>query len=151
MAVRARVIKPYGAAIREAPAGDARILVTAACNDVLEVQESRGGWHRVSRGGVVGWVGAARIAAGANPGPADCRGATTFPVGSQVVTSVPTGCLSLRREPSRDAPYDQCVPNGHRYQIVNGPREVEGQDWFEVRSPSTGNGWSLAEFLRPAE
>jgi hypothetical protein len=109
------VIKPYGAAIREAPAGDARILVMAACNDVLEVQESRGGR-----------VGNARIAAGANPGPVDCRGATTFPVGSQVAASVPTGCLRLRREPSRDAPYDYCVPNGHRYQVVDGPREVGG-------------------------
>jgi hypothetical protein len=149
-AVRARVIRRYGAAIRTSPSSDAEILAMVACNQVLNVLESQGGWRRVSNGSVVGWVGDARIAAGADPGPVDCRGAITFPVGARAVASVPSGCLSLRGDPSRRASFEHCVPTGHGLQIINGPREVDGEDWFEVRSPSSGSGWALAEFLRPA-
>jgi hypothetical protein len=63
------------------------------------------------------------------------------------VIYVPTGCLSLRYSPSRTARYDSCVSNNHVYTIENGPIEVSGDDWFEVWSPSTGDGWTLAQYL----
>jgi hypothetical protein len=146
---RARVVKRYGAAIRETPDGAASILAMAACNDLLEIQQTSNGWHRVSGTRASGWVGTARVATGGTPGPVDCSGAVVFPVGSTVTTLVPSGCLSLRTEPNRNAPFEHCVANGHRYQVVNGPREEGGEDWFQLSSPSTGSGWSLAEHLRP--
>ena len=58
-----------------------------------------------------------------------------------------TGCLSLRRTPSRQAAYDHCVANYHDYTVTNGPIEVAGEDWFGLVSASTGGGWSLAQYL----
>jgi hypothetical protein len=144
------VVKPYGAALRASPAGDARILVTVGCNTILRVLEASAGWYRVSTGRVEGWVGGARVADAGNPPRFDCTNAVTYQVGDPVVTFVQSGCLSLRETPSRSAAILQCVENGTRYTIVNGPIDVDGEDWFEVSAPRIGRGWSLAQFLRPA-
>lgn len=82
--------------------------------------------------------------------PVDCAGAITFQIGQPAITRVQSGCLSLRTDPSRDAAFTHCVSNGHVYTLVNGPLAVDGEDWFEVTSPSTGAGWCLAQFLLPA-
>lgn len=149
-ATYARVVKRYGAAIRAAPSSDSMIYWMASCNDVFMVTGRSSGWYEIlDRDGTSGWVGGARVSVGAAPAPADCRGAVTFQAGGTVIASVPTGCLSIRYEPSRTAAYDACVPSGYRLEIMNGPMEVNGEDWFEVWSPSTGGGWSLASYLRP--
>jgi hypothetical protein len=33
--------------------------------------------------------------------------------------------------------------------VINGPIEVAGEDWLAVTSPTTGSGWSLAQYLYP--
>ena len=146
----ARVVKQYGAAIRSAPSSDAMIYWMASCNDVFVVIGRSSGWYEVlDTDGTSGWVGGARVSVGAAPAPVDCRGAVTFQAGGTVYASVPSGCLSIRYEPSRAAGYGACVPSGYRLEIMNGPMEVNGEDWFEVWSPNTGGGWSLAAYLRP--
>ena len=147
----ARVIKPFGAALRRAPSSDAEVLFIVPCDSLLPVIAERGGWIQTEIGGLFGWVGGGRVRVGTNPPHADCEGGFTFDVGDVVATFVPTGCLSLRAEPSRDAHIYHCVSNGHRYRIVNGPIDPgSGEDWFEVWSSSTGSGWVLAEHIFPS-
>ncbi|MGE3908755.1 MAG: SH3 domain-containing protein [Chloroflexota bacterium] len=146
----ARVVKRYGAAIRAAPSSDSMMYWMASCNDVYVVIGQAGGWYEIlDRDDTTGWVGGARVSVGAAPAPVDCRGAVTFQAGGTAYATVASGCLSIRHQPSRTATYDACVPSGYRLEIMNGPIEVNGEDWFEVWSPSTGRGWSLADFLRP--
>jgi hypothetical protein len=144
------VVKQYGAALRTAPDSDAPISYTASCGDFLTVVGARDGWYEVYAHATYLWVGGARVADAAAPPSYDCSAAFTFQIGDEVQTLVPSGCLSLRYTPSRQAPYDYCVENGHHYFIANGPIEVDGEDWFEVWSASTDSGWVLAEYLYPA-
>jgi hypothetical protein len=143
------ISEKYGAAIRSAPSSDARILVVLSCGTVLRQLGASGGWfHGVSANGQFdGWVGGARVRSADNAGSPNCSGAVTYQPGDQVISRVQTGCLSLRSSPSRSASFTQCVSNGHVYTILNGPIDVNNEDWFQVTSPSTGSGWSLAEFL----
>jgi hypothetical protein len=152
------VTKPYGAAVRVSPASDARIALSLGCGSTLRVLGESAGWYRVAleapqgiaAGVLEGFVGQLRVADAATAPRPDCSGAVLYRVNDPVVTSVQSGCLSLRETPSRSATILRCVENGTRYAIVNGPIEVDGEDWFEVSDPSIGRGWSLAQFLRPA-
>ncbi|MFN8634402.1 MAG: SH3 domain-containing protein [Chloroflexota bacterium] len=147
----ARVVKRYGAAIRAAPSSDSTIYWMASCNDIYAVIGQTAGWYEVrDRDGTSGWIGGARVSVGGNPPPVDCRGAVTFQPGTVVYASVQSGCLSIRHQPSRTASYGACVPNGYPLDLMNGPVEVAGEDWFAVWSTSTGGGWSLAAYLRPS-
>ena len=120
-------------------------LASCSCGQSLSLLDEQTGWYHVSVSGRDGYVGGARAV---TPGaPVDCRNAVSYQVGDEVVTQVQTGCLSLRTAPSRDASYNQCVPNGTRYRITGGPVEVNGEDWLPVTNPSIGSGWVLAQFL----
>lgn len=145
------VIKQYGAALHIAPASDADSLETASCGEVFPVIDAVQGWYEVvyDANGDTAWVGGARVGDANNPPIFDCTDATTFQPGDTVGTAVVNGCLSLRYSPSRDAGYDYCVGNGHLYTILNGPVDVNGEDWFDVTSASTGEGWVLAQYLYP--
>ena len=144
----ARVVKPYGAAVRAAPDSDAPVLYSSECNDLWRVLDVRDGWVRITNGAGDGWIGGGRVALGAAPAAVDCGGTFHFYVGQQVETYVASGCLSLRSTPSRSATIEACVSNGHLYRIVNGPVDSgSGEDWFEVYSPGTGIGWVLADHL----
>jgi hypothetical protein len=143
------VIKQYGAALRVAPSSEAEIVVTASCGETLSVVGSQDGWYEVYSRAQYLWVGGARVADAARPPQFSCREAVTFQVFDTVETFVVTGCLSLRAYASRNAPFEHCVTNGHRYTILNGPIEVAGEDWFEVWSGETGSGWVLAQFIFP--
>ena len=145
-----RVVRQFGAALCTAPSGEADIVVVAACGETLTVAGENDGWYQVYARARSLWVGKARVENASAPSRPDCTNATTFQINDVVLTQVAQGCLSLRRTPSRDAPYDHCVNNGHRYTIINGPVAAEGEDWFEVQSASTGSGWVLAQFLRPS-
>jgi len=148
---QARVIRQFGANVRAEPGGDAEVLDTVSCGDVLPVIGFQDGWVHVIDGDIDGWIGGSRVAVGSPPAPAHCEGARTFYLGEEVATSVKTGCLSLRNEPSEDARMLSCVKNGHEYTIWNGPFDPgTGDDWFFVYSPSTGYGYVLAKYLVPA-
>lgn len=144
----ARVMKPYGAAIRVAPSSDATIMFHKPCGDLWPVLAQQGGWVRIQTDAGAGWVGGARVAVGSPPPWADCSNARFLFTTGYVTTFVPTGCLSLRDQPSRQAAILACVPNGHVYLVTDGPFDPgTGEDWFEVYSPSTGSGWALADHL----
>lgn len=146
---RVVVIKRYGAALRAYPSSDAPIQTILPCGTQVTLINQSQGWYRVFQANPtrIGWVGGLRVAmVGAAPA-FSCAGAVTYQVGDRVRTQVPTGCLSLRATPSRQAAYAHCVGNGHIYVITNGPIEVAGEDWFGVYSASTGGGWSLARYL----
>jgi len=145
------VIERFGAALRLTPSSTAAVYVVAACGEQLPVVAIGNGWYQVHTPTGDLWVGGARVADAANPPAYDCSGAVTFQTNDQVVTSVPSGCLSLRETPATDAPYVYCVDNGHRYVIVNGPIAADGEDWFQVTSASTGSGWVIARYLLPAQ
>lgn len=145
-----RVVRRFGAAIRGAPSSNATIYWIASCNDTFVVTGESNGWWQISLGGGdYGWVGGARVSVGVSPAYGNCANAVTFQIGS-IAYAHPERCLSLRTYPSRDAPYDYCVPWGHAYEVINGPRtSAQGEDWIQVWSPSTGSGWSLANLLSP--
>lgn len=148
--VYARVIKPYGAAIRVSPSSDAPIMFHTQCGDIWPVVYEQGGWVRIQAELGAGWIGGGRVAVGSPPPRADCRNARFIFTTGYVETYVPTGCLSLRAQPSRQAAILACVPNGHTYLVTNGPFDPgTGEDWFEVYSRATGPGWSLADHLYP--
>ncbi len=144
------IIKSYGAALRFQPDSDAGIAYVASCGDVFPVVDSYGGWYQVYSYAYDDylWVGGARVANAANPPYFSCRDAVTYQMGDEVASYVRSGCLSVRYYPSRQAPYDSCVYNGHLFTLTNGPIEVDGEDWFEAWSPDTGYGWVLANYLR---
>lgn len=145
------VTERFGAALRVYPSSEAPIKIILSCGAQLTAFAQANGWYHVRAGGAgSGWVGGLRVAALSSAPSYDCRGAVTYQVGTRVRTYVPTGCLSLRAYPSRAAPYNHCVSNGHQYVIINGPIEVSGEDWFGVYSATTGSGWSLAQYLLPA-
>lgn len=154
----ARVIRPYGAAVRVAPDGDAANLYNAACNETFPIVGRSGDWYEVypgqsQLGAATGWVGGGRVRTGAYayPSSVDCGGAPTFYAGQYVGTYVESGCLSLRAAPSRRAEILSCVDNHHLYQVDNGPFDPgTGEDWFQVGSRATGTGWVLARHLYPA-
>jgi Bacterial SH3 domain len=152
------VIKPYGAAVHAAPSSDADIYVNVACGSVLRVLDSYQGWYNVqTRDGTRGWVGGVRVGDANRPprytctidDPVDGPSRFTVQMGDYLYSYVQSGCLSLRYSPSRQAPYDYCVSNFHQYVVTGGPLDVDGEDWFSVWSASTGDGWSLAQFLSP--
>jgi hypothetical protein len=149
---RAVVIKRYGAALRAYPSSEAPIQTILPCGAQVTLMSQGQGWYRVfvASPTAIGWVGGARVALLRRTPAYSCAGAVTYQVGDHVRTQVPTGCLSLRSSPSRQAPYTHCVANGHLYVITNGPIEVAGEDWFGVFSPSTGGGWCLARYLSRA-
>ncbi len=145
------VIKRYGAVLRAHPSSDAPIEGTLPCGMDLSMLDAASGWYHVTtKSAMTGWVGGLRVTVLSSKPQYSCADAVTYPVGTHVSTYVPTGCLSLRSEPSRQAPYAHCVANDHIYVITNGPIEVRGEDWFGVYSPSTDGGWSLAKYLLPA-
>ena len=149
-ALYARVSKPFGAAIRVAPDSDAPIMFHTPCGDTWPVIGQQGGWVQIQTGVGGGWIGGARVVTGAPPPPVNCAGGRFVFTTGYVSTYVPTGCLSLRAEPSREGRILACVPNGHIYLVTNGPLDPgTGEDWFEVYSPRTGTGWSLAAHLYP--
>ncbi len=145
------VIKQYGAALRYTPDSDnGGIYYNAACGDILYVTDSWQGWYQVyspDYGGGLLWVGGARVANASNPPYFSCRNAVPYQMGDRVVSFVPSGCLSVRYYPSRQAPYDYCVRNGTGFTLINGPIEVNGEDWFGVTSRATGDGWVLADYI----
>lgn len=145
------VVMPYGAALRTAPSSDAQIVGAAACGDTVYQQTSSGGWSLVSdpANGGSGWVGDARVANASAPPAFSCAGGYTAVPGDSVATYVDTGCLSLRVSRSESAPFQYCVPNGHIYTVLDGPIDENGDDWFQVTSPDTGPGWTLASHLQP--
>ena len=81
--------------------------------------------------------------------PVDCTGAWAYQVGSTDFASVPSGCLSIRRWPSRQAPYDACVPPGYGLVVINGPRDEGGEDWVEVAAGGLGSVFVLVDYLPP--
>jgi len=145
------VIKRYGAALRAAPSSTARISYVLGCGGYAHYLGYSAGWYHVfTDDGTKGWIGGARVAYMHSAPSFSCAGALTFQMGSYVGTRVAHGCLSLRVTPSRQAEYHYCVANGHNYEVTNGPIEVAGEDWIGLWSPSTGAGWSLAQYLYPA-
>jgi hypothetical protein len=137
-----------------APSSEAATLLSAACGEIWPVVEVQGGWVKVrlDDGAGDGWIGGARVSVNSSPRTANCAGSRMLYPGADVYTSVTSGCLSLRTSPSRDASQLACVPNGHDYTVEDGPFDPgTGEDWFNVYSPSTGQGWALAEYLYPEE
>ena len=143
------VIMRFGAALREWPSSNARIVRVLDCDSILSVTGANAGWYRVRAGRYAGWGGGARGADARNPPAYDCTDGYSFQMGEHAYSFVKTGCLSLRVQPSRQAVYHYCVSNHHDYVVINGPIEVAGEDWLAVTSPTTGSGWSLAQYLYP--
>ena len=101
-------------------------------------------------GSTVGWVGGARVTAGTVPDAGACDGAPVPPyqLGETVRAQVQTGCLNVRPSPSTNASISGCVPSGHVFQLVNGPIEVDGEDWYGVRNTTSElAGWTRAVYL----
>jgi hypothetical protein len=146
------VNKKFGAAVRAQPSSDAAIITNLGCGQVLQVLNTgSGGWFQVQSGTNQGWIGGARVVPGTSPAGGACSGAPSppFAMGQIVRALVQTGCLSIRPSAAGDAPISDCVPTGHAFILTNGPVEVAGEDWFAVRSTTTGlAGWTRAAYLQ---
>lgn len=157
--VLAVVNKPFGAAIRSSTSSvsGTNVQIIAECGDVLTVTGRSGSWLQVYAYASYGWIGAARVSLGAlhNDGTdmvpeVDCLGAISYQLGARFAAQVPSGCLSVRERPSREAGFEHCVPTGHLFFVINGPVDVDGDDWIEVRSVGIGDGWVRTDFIVPA-
>ncbi|MGE3272547.1 MAG: SH3 domain-containing protein, partial [Chloroflexota bacterium] len=112
------------------------------------VLATEGGWVKVRTDGGPGWIGGGRVIVRSTPAQLDCSESRFLHVAGYVQTYVPTGCLSLRATPSREARMLACVPNGTEYLVSDGPYDPgTGEDWFLVYSPETGEGWVLADHI----
>jgi hypothetical protein len=149
-ALYATVIRPFGASIRVAPSPDAVGLYNVGCGAPLPVSAVQDGWVKVRTSVGDGWVGGGRLALSDVPLSVDCADTRFMYQSADAWALVPDACASLQARPSRDASSLDCVENGHRFTVVDGPFDPgTGQDWFKVTSPSTGTGWLLAEHLYP--
>jgi hypothetical protein len=146
----ATVVKPFGASIRVAPSLDAARLSNAACGALLPVSTVRSGWVKVRTPAGDGWIGVGRVTVSDAPISVDCAARRFLDQAADARTFVPGACAALQARPSHDAVALDCVENGHRFTVVDGPFDPgTGEDWFKVTSPPTGTGWLLAEHLYP--
>jgi len=158
---QARVAKRYGAAIWEDVLPDSPMLATAECNEALLVVGYSGPWFQVFRvvgqpdelsgedDDLFGWIAAEHLVVGSPAPSVECSSAPGHRVGITVESFVWFGCLNLYAQPTGASPIQECRPDGERYQIVNGPMQEGGQEWFELRPSSGGPGWAQANVLFP--
>ena len=66
-------------------------------------------------------------------------------IGSQVTVNTTDGDqLNLRGTPGRGGDIITRLPDGLRVEVLDGPREVGGLEWWLVRTPSDTEGWVVA-------
>lgn len=83
----------------------------------------------------------------AGPGPAPIL----RPGGAAVVdTGAGNERLRLRREPGRAGVELRMIPNGQRLTIQDGPREMDGFNWWKVEYAGEV-GWVAGSFIRPVQ
>ncbi|MGE5597239.1 MAG: SH3 domain-containing protein [Hyphomicrobiales bacterium] len=92
-----------------------------------------------------------RIEAGdADPAPAGGRvgsgGLTTIRVGDPVHVSAQGDCLNLRKSPGITSAIIDCLADGTKLTVTEGPVEKGGRLWIRVSSP-VGEGWVAAQYL----
>lgn len=160
---QARVIRRYGAALREDSSPEGLILMTGGCNETFLMLGTNGPWRQLffvvgrpdeqtidEDDDIFGWVHADHLAVGPDPAPVDCGGAMGHRIGGQVESFNDRGCLTLRAEASPTAAESDCRPDGSRYEVVSGPVTQSGEEWFELRPLDGGpNGWSRGAAVFP--
>jgi len=57
------------------------------------------------------------------------------------------GDLNLRAEPGPDQEILGVLADGAVVEVLDGPRAVDGYEWFRVSSSRFGAGWSVSEYL----
>ena len=93
----ARVIKKYGAPLRESPEASSTVLMVGACNQTFLVVGDNGSWKEVFQvvgrpdeltvdedDDIFGWVSVDNIALGASTAAVDCAAAPSHRVGAMV-------------------------------------------------------------------
>lgn len=73
-----------------------------------------------------------------------------FSIGTVVLVVSHPDCLNMRQGPSLNAPLIDCIADGQRLTVREGPREVERIRWWRVsRLGANGEGWVAEDYLRP--
>lgn len=159
----ARVIKRYGAAVREDSTLDAPIILAARCNESFLVVGSNGPWRQIFQvvgrpdedtvdedDDIFGWIQLDHLALGPDPAPVECADAQGHRTGQKVESYTDGGCLALRSEASDVAGASECRPDGVHYEVMTSPTGGPSDEWYELR-PTTGgpNGWARGGALIP--
>lgn len=158
----ARVIRKYGAAIRDDTSPQSEILYRAFCNDIFLVVGDNGPWRQVFKvvglpdeqtededDDIFGWMLDEHLAVGPSPAGVDCSAAVGFVVGGFAESWTDLGCVPLRTFADGSAPQSECRPDGVRYQVRNGPTFAAGEDWYELQPPGGASGWVPGALLLP--
>lgn len=158
----ARVIRRFGAAMRESSEASSPAIYRAVCNDVFLVVGDNGPWRQVfmvvglpdeqtedEDNDLFGWMRDEHLAVGPGPASVDCQTAAGYSVGGGVESWTDLGCLSLRTVPDGSGVQSECRPDGVVYQVVTGPLFSANEDWYELQPPGGARGWAPGALILP--
>lgn len=80
-----------------------------------------------------------------SPPPAPPAGPLRAGVRAVVANAGSGDCVNIREGPTTSAPIRQCLPDGARLRIVEGPISADGYQWWRLE----GLGWAAGMYLSP--
>ena len=114
------------------------IMLNGEEGDVTEGQVEAEGyrWFKLSTSRGEGWAVAQylRVVGGRGYVPGD-------------TVRVIDGDLNLRSDPGLGAELVAILPDSAFVQVIEGPSQADGYDWYRVSSSQFGTGWSVAQYL----
>ena len=85
----------------------------------------------------------------ATPSPSPTATSTPTADGPPATEMTVTAPLNVRSVPGLDGDILTVLPAGTQLTVTDGPREMDGYDWYEV-SAGEITGWAAGDFLEPA-
>lgn len=110
--------------------------------------QTSGNWYLVDQEstGISGWVAAFYLIV--SPIPPPPPSADDFDFGLNIFA---TQEVNVRSSPTTSASRVATVPRGRLGFIMDGPRDANGYEWYQVRFEGRLDGWVVKRFLAPVE
>ena len=77
--------------------------------------------------------------------PSSPAGAGPLRAGVRAIVAGAGDCVNIREAPSTSARIRQCLPDGARLRVVDGPVAADGYEWWRL----DGLGWAAGRYLSP--
>jgi uncharacterized protein YgiM (DUF1202 family) len=130
-------------------AGSSTVIGSIPDGTLLTIKEGptispSGNWYMVTHGGKTGWVTAEFLILSPPPPPAD-PGDYLFGTNMRFTSST-----NVRNKPGTSAAVIGTATRNTWTFIMAGPIEANSYDWYQVRVPNIGDGWTIGENLAVA-